>query len=63
LKKNDEVGMPAAIQNVVDKVAGLRRSTSQKLESLVQANFSRLIANDSWLQEINNRLIYPNPSR
>ena len=48
-KKNDEVGMPAAIKDVVNALAELRQSTLEKVKSLVQSNFSRLIAHDPWL--------------
>jgi TatD DNase family protein len=51
LKKNDEVGMPAALTDVVNAVAALRQSTPDQIESLVEANFSRLIANDPWTRE------------
>ena len=56
LKKNDEVGMPAAIEKVVEAVAELRQSTREEIESLVQTNFVRLIANDPWLKEVKSRL-------
>jgi len=46
LNKNDEIGMPTAIQNVVNKVAELRQSTPERIENLVHTNFSRLIAGD-----------------
>jgi TatD DNase family protein len=46
LKKNDAVGMPTAIKDVVNAVALLRQSTPEKIESLVRANFARLVAND-----------------
>jgi Tat protein secretion system quality control protein TatD with DNase activity len=52
LKKNDEVGMPAAIKKVVEAVAELRQSTPHQIESLVQANFTRLVAHDPWLRTI-----------
>jgi TatD DNase family protein len=52
LKKNDEIGMPTAIKDVVNALADLRQSTPDHVESLVQANFSRLIADDPWLQKI-----------
>jgi TatD DNase family protein len=52
LKKNDEIGMPAAIKDVVNALAKLRQSTPEQIESLVQTNFSRLIADDPWLQKI-----------
>jgi Tat protein secretion system quality control protein TatD with DNase activity len=52
LKKNDEIGMPTAITKVVEAVAELRSSTTDQIESLVEANFSRLIANDPWLGEV-----------
>ena len=56
LKKNDEVGMPTAIRDVVNALATLRQATPEKVESMVQANFSSLIANDPWLHESGNRL-------
>jgi TatD DNase family protein len=52
LKKNDEVGMPTVIKEVVNALALLRQSTPEKIESLVQTNFARLIANDPWLGEV-----------
>jgi hypothetical protein len=51
LKKTDEVGMPTAIKEVVKALGSLRHSTSDEVKSLVQTNFSRLIANDPWLGE------------
>jgi len=56
LKKNDEVGMPTAIKDVVEALAVLRQSTPEKIESLVQTNFARLIANDPWLCEVGIRI-------
>src|SRR5438093_13073190 len=50
LKKNDEVGMPSAIEKVIETVAELRQSTPEQIESLVQTNFARLTVNDPWLQ-------------
>lgn len=52
LKKNDEVGMPTAISKVVQAVAEVRKSPPEQVESLVQKNFSRLIANDPWLSDM-----------
>jgi TatD DNase family protein len=52
LKKNDEVGMPAAIKDVVSALAELRQSSPELLESLVHANFKRLIAGDPWIGEL-----------
>jgi TatD DNase family protein len=49
LKKNDEVGLPTAIKDVINAVAALRQSTPDRIESLVEKNFSRLIANDAWV--------------
>jgi TatD DNase family protein len=56
LKKNDEVGMPTAIKDVVNTVAELRQSTRENIESLVRANFSRLIADDPWLLTFSSTL-------
>jgi len=52
LKKNDEIGMPAAIKDVVVALAELRRTTRKGIEDLVVANFSRLIADDAWLTDV-----------
>jgi TatD DNase family protein len=60
LKKNDEVGMPTAIKDVVKAVAGLRGLTVEEMEKLVQTNFIRLIADDPWLREINSQLFSSN---
>jgi TatD DNase family protein len=49
LKKTDEVGMPRVIEDVVSALAMLRQSTPDQIESLVQTNFSRLIAHDTWV--------------
>ncbi|MGH7796529.1 MAG: TatD family hydrolase [Candidatus Binatia bacterium] len=57
LKKNDEVGMPTAIQNVVHKVAELRQSTPEDITRLVHANFSRLIAGDLRLNRFASLLL------
>ena len=51
LNKNDEIGMPMAIQNVVNKVAELRQSTPEQTEDLVHDNFARLLANDPALND------------
>jgi TatD DNase family protein len=56
LKKNDEVGMPTAIKNVVNALADLRQSTPEEIESLVQANFSRLTVDDPWLLTFSSTL-------
>jgi len=48
LNKNDEIGMPTAIQNVVEAVAELRNSTPERIERLVEANFGRMIEDDQW---------------
>jgi TatD DNase family protein len=56
----DKVGMPRAIEKVVEAVAALRQSTPEEIESLVQTNFMRLIANDPWLREIKSRLLPSN---
>jgi len=49
LNKNEAVGMPLAIRNVVQDVALLRHSDPEKIAGLVQTNFVRLIAGDSHL--------------
>jgi len=54
LKKNDEVGMPTAIKDVVNAQAELREATPERIESLAQSNFSRLIANDLLIGKFKN---------
>jgi TatD DNase family protein len=57
LKKNEEIGMPTAIKKVVETLAALRQSTPEEIESLVQTNFTRLIAEDPWLSAVRTRLL------
>jgi TatD DNase family protein len=52
-KKTDEVGMPSAIQNVVEAVAELRQSTPDAIVQVIHANFSQLVAKDPWLKDSN----------
>ena len=52
LKKNDEVGMPTAIKDVVVALAELRQTTRERIEALVVDNFLRLIDDDSWLTSV-----------
>ena len=52
LKRNDEVGMPAAIKDVVNALATLRQSTPERVMELVQGNFARLVADDPALRKV-----------
>jgi TatD DNase family protein len=45
--------MRSAIKEVVGALGVLRQSTTEQIESLVQANFMRLITNDPWGHKIN----------
>jgi hypothetical protein len=63
LKKNDEIGMPTAIKDVVNGIAELRQSKPDQIESLVQSNFSRLIADDPRFHEIQSTLLSSTDSR
>jgi len=56
LKKNDEIGMPTAIKDVVDGLATLRQTTQEEITSLVHANFARLIADDPCFKQIHESL-------
>ena len=56
LKKNDEIGMPVAIKDVVAGLATLRQTAREEIVSLVSANFARLISHDPWLQEVRRSL-------
>jgi TatD DNase family protein len=57
LKKNDEIGMPTAIKNVVEALADLRQSAPEQIVRLIHANFLRLIADDPWLQVSHRRIL------
>jgi TatD DNase family protein len=52
----NEVGMPNAIEKVVEALAALRQSEPKEIESLVHMNFVRLIADDPWLRQIKSQL-------
>jgi len=56
LKKNDEIGMPTAIKDVVDGLATLRQTTQEEITSLVHGNFARLIADDPCFKQIHESL-------
>ena len=52
LKKNDEIGMPRAINKVVSALAMLRNVAPAEIEKIVQANFARLVADDPGLPSV-----------
>jgi TatD DNase family protein len=56
LKKNDDIGMPTTIKQVVDALACLRKVSRIELEGLIQANFARLIAHDPSLRQMHRSL-------
>lgn len=45
------LGMPLLIEDVVQALAGLRKTTAKVIIQTVQTNFARLIRNDPWLSE------------
>ena len=57
LKKNDQVGMPTAIRDVLNALAAFRRSTFEEITRSIHRNFTRLIAGDPWLQGIQSTLL------
>lgn len=59
LKKNDEVGMPIAIQSVVDTLASLRQTTALDIERMVERNFAALVSGDPWLAQLGPLLRRP----
>jgi len=61
LKKTDEVGMPNAIEQVVEALANLKLSTAERIEALVHRNFVRLVADDPRLQHVRARLLNSKP--
>ena len=52
VKKNNDVGMPVAIMDVVEAVAELRQKTTAEIEELVCANFARLVDHDPGLRDL-----------
>ena len=52
LKKTDALGMPNAINGVIDALAKARGTSPEQVTNLVQQNFSRLIGDDSGLRAI-----------
>jgi hypothetical protein len=50
LKKNDEIGIPTAIKEVVSTLAGLRVSTPDTIQDLLHTNFMRLVRDDASVQ-------------
>ena len=59
LKKNDKIGMPMAIQDVVEMLSRLRQSTPERIGQLIHENFTRLLANDPWLRGVGDILSRP----
>lgn len=59
LKKNDEIGMPTAIKDVVEALAELRHSIPEQIVELVHENFATLVANDPWLREFSTIISPP----
>ena len=51
LKKNDEVGMPTAIKDVVNALAEVRQLTPERVERLAHENFTRLLLDDPWISK------------
>lgn len=45
------VGMPAAIREVVDALAGARRTTPEAVEAAAHANLRALVSDDPWLPD------------
>jgi TatD DNase family protein len=63
LKKNDDIGIPTAIKDVVHALANLRQSTVNSIEAVVGSNFARLIADDPKLQQLRGRILDSRPRR
>lgn len=55
--------MPTAINDVFNELAELRESTPEEITRLVETNFTRLIANDPWLDKLHGLFLIPaNPA-
>ena len=50
------IGMPVAIEKVVQVIAALRQSTTEAIERTVYENFTRLIKDDPWLADVRARV-------
>jgi TatD DNase family protein len=50
LKKHDDLGMPNAIKSVIAALAEVRSASPEKIETVVQQNFARLIGDDPGLR-------------
>jgi TatD DNase family protein len=51
LKKNDQIGMPTAIKDVVNALAEVRQLTPERVERLAHENFTRLLLDDPWISK------------
>ncbi len=56
------IGMPHHIKDVVDKLAELRKTTTQNMAETVQNNFTRLTHDDPWLSGICSKISEPTSS-
>jgi TatD DNase family protein len=52
LKKHDDLGMPNAIKSVIAALAEVRDASPEKIETVVQQNFARLIGDDPGLRNV-----------
>lgn len=48
----DKIGMPSLIKEVIQALAELKKTKMENIMEIVQANFLRLIRDDSWLSEV-----------
>jgi TatD DNase family protein len=54
-----EPGMPRLIEDVVDKLAALRKTRREEILSIVQTNLLKLIGDDPWFEGTNLYLLKP----
>ena len=49
-------GMPCHIKDVIEKLAKIRKTTTQDIINTVQNNFTRLIKDDPWLSDSRGKI-------
>ena len=56
LRKDDGLGMPSAINSVIEALAKVRSTSPGEIESIVEQNFARLVGDDPGLRAVDRLL-------
>jgi len=59
LKKNDDLGMPSAINTVIAALATVRSTSPGEIEAIVEQNFALLVGDDPGLRAVARLLPHP----